>query len=291
MATKKPRKMPEGVKRTLAAKRKPKTTTAKRARKVAEKVLKDSQTETVTVRISNVIDSEAVAKALADPEGMARFERLVIDSIERNRGCDAPTFKDCKARFDNLANFGGLPHIPSKEELAAQADNDAVSRLANDMRHRLFEKREAGYGGWNDPTQCDARKLAERYLNKLFDGADLIDLANYNAFLHSLGAGYTLRTAVADRLKRIKTTADERADALRAQLADAQRELEATRAALRLSEANLSRAMGYIDRVTEGDPALTPTVERVEHVERRRGPNIDLGEPYRGSMSDFLSRR
>lgn len=72
------------------------------------------------------------------------------------------------------------------------------------------------------------------------------------------------------------------------------KELEAERGERLRLERNLSRAQGYIDRVTEGEPPLpgvrTELHERIGDIgvsrvsgPDRRGPQLELGEPYRRS--------
>ncbi|WVW77448.1 hypothetical protein Bhz59_00062 [Stenotrophomonas phage vB_SmaS_Bhz59] len=300
MANKKPtRKMPETVKKDLAKRRSakgvklgyehnvtirtPGVTTKAEAQRLAQAALKrELDPQTVNVRVVNTIDAAALQEHLNSPEG----ERRLIDYITRNAS-------------DVARELGAeaAPRIPSKEEVQADADDDAVENLENAMCARLAEKRAAGYSGWNDPTQCDARKLSRLYLDKLFGSADLVDLGNYTAFLFALNGNYALRTEVAERIKAIRTEARR----LQEQLAVANKELDHARDATRRAEANLARAMGYIDRVTEGEPPVAGAqyreerhrVGNLEHVQiegARRGPQLDLGSPY-ANHDDFMTRR
>ena len=283
MANKKPtRKMPETVKKDLAKRRSAKRAPYSRLNPPP----REPEQSKVQVRISNVIDAAALQEHLNSPEG----ERRLIDYITRNASAVA---RELGAE--------AAPRIPSKEEVQAQADDNAVENLENAMCARLAEKRAAGYSGWNDPTQCDARKLSRLYLDKLFGSADLVDLGNYTAFLFALNGNYALRTEVAERIKAIRTEATAEARRLQEQLAVANKELDHARDATRRAEANLARAMGYIDRVTEGEPPVAGAqyreerhrVGNLEHVQiegARRGPQLDLGSPY-ANHDDFMTRR
>ena len=124
MATKKPRKMSEGVKRTLAAKRKTKKTPGA-AKKVAEKVLKDSQTETVTVRISNVIDSEAVAKRGSHAVPLPSLHRIADDQRQARPRADGAHHADC-GQCQPTRQFHGVPCLKRNMNVCAQGKGPLV---------------------------------------------------------------------------------------------------------------------------------------------------------------------
>lgn len=268
MAKKPTRKMPADVKRTLSDRRTRKQT-ARRAQAVE---VMDESLETVHVRLPDYIDAERFKAHLESPEGSRALADFALGLFPMNAGAE-----------------------PSRDPVEV-ADNAAVDLLAEAMRERLAQKRAQGYGGWNDPTQCDARKLAQRFLSKLFGTADVEDLGNYIAFLHSFGYGgqFALREVVKDHLKALNASAS--ADA-----AVANKELEHARDVARRAEANLARAMGYIDRVTEAEPPVAGAqyreerhrVGNLEHVQiegARRGPQLDLGSPY-ANHDEFMTRR
>lgn len=275
MAKKPTRKMPADVKRTLSDRRTQKQT-ARRAQAVE---VMDESLETVHVRLPDYIDAERFKAHLESPEGSRALADFALGLFPMNAGAE-----------------------PSRDP-AEVADNAAVDLFAEAMRERLAQKRAQGYGGWNDPTQCDARKIARLFMDKLFGTADGEDLGNYLAFLHHFGHGgqYALREVVKDHVKALNASASADAARVREQLAVANKELEHARDVARRAEANLARAMGYIDRVTEGEPLVAGAqyreerhrVGNLEHVQiegARRGPQLDLGSPY-ANHDDFMTRR
>lgn len=183
--------------------------------------------------------------------------------------------------------------VEATRDPAEVADNAAVDLFADAMRERLALKRLQGYGGWNDATQCDARKIARLFMDKLFGTADGEDLGNYLAFLHHFGHGgqYALREVIKERIGAIRTEANARADALQKELTQVGEALEHARHVAARSEANLARALGYIDRVTEGEPRVAVDAPVRETQLTQRGPQLDQGEPYRTSADLLMGLR
>lgn len=162
------------------------------------------------------------------------------------------------------------------------ADNQALEDMCVAQHARLRLKRSQGYGGWNDSTRCDARKLAQHAVATLYGDADLVDVGNYMAFLNATAGGtYALRTVLKDRddaLVEGHVKARQAAEAVRKGTEEA---LNVLKQRLEASEANLQRALGYIDRVEDAETPL----ERIEHqrcgrveqtmaVPTRRGPRL-----------------
>lgn len=207
-------------------------------------------------------------------------------------------------------------------------DNQGVADFAEAMRRKLEKKREEGRGGWHDPDQCPLDALAVMLLDHLEKG-DPVDIGNFAMMLYNRGDGadgqpsvlgatfrqwldhqLKARDIVASNLQaaldkaagriaelegiagRLEGERNEARRALEKERELLRKELEAEREARRRAELNLSRAQGYIDRVTEGEPPLpgvrSEVHERVGQVgvsyvsgPDRRGPRLDLGEPYR----------
>lgn len=191
-----------------------------------------------------------------------------------------------------LANF--MTDLLKREDKAIVAgieDDAAVDAFANSIKGRLATKRTQGYGGWNDPTECDARKLANLFIAKLtHGGSNLTDLGAYLVFLNHYGpAGqYALGAVVKDHFEALNKLAQKSNSELATRNDLLQKELDYTRADLARTRDNLSRAMGYIDRVTDDDqPApvarLEPEVRCYAGepergvLQERRGPRLDQG--------------
>lgn len=192
-----------------------------------------------------------------------------------------------------LANF--MTDLLKREDKAIVAgieDDAAVDAFANSLKGRLATKRTQGYGGWNDPNECDARKLANLFIAKLtHGGSNITDLGAYLVFLNHYGptGQYALGAVVKDHFEALNKLAQKSNGELATRNDLLQKELDYTRADLARTRDNLSRAMGYIDRVTDDDPP-TPDVpafreERcaigdMSHVViqgERRGPRLNLG--------------
>lgn len=279
------RKMPADVKRTLGDRRTKKQEAKRRAKAPAPPAAPqplEVELDAIHVRLPDFINAEKLAERLNSPEGLAEFVAFLGNE--------------------------GIPFSLQAEaarDPAEVADNAAVDLFADAMRERLAQKRAQGYGGWNDATQCDARKIARLFMDKLFGTADGEDLGNYLAFLHHFGHGgqYALREVIKERIGAIRTDANARADQLQKELTATGAALEYARAAAARAEANLARAQGYIDRVTEAEPptsdvAYSEERDRIGHIEsvrirgpRPRGPQLDLGEPYRTSAADLMGVR
>ncbi|VWB69797.1 hypothetical protein BLA6863_03270 [Burkholderia lata] len=68
------------------------------------------------------------------------------------------------------------------------SDDLAVDRFSAVMKAKLAEKRAAGRGGWDDPTQCHVTTLA-RYLVEHVAKGDPVDVGNFAMMLHQRAAG------------------------------------------------------------------------------------------------------
>ena len=218
---------------------------------------------------------------------------------------------------------------------AGLVDETGVEDLAVAMKEKLAKKREEGRGGWYDNEKCPAERLALMLLDHLPKG-DPVDLANFAMFIHNRPDAKGILTEVFpvwlaqqqnDALQNAQAdTANARLERNRAleevkelnatvgrlegERNEARRQMEKAaemyakehahlQQRLRQSEQNLSRAMGYIDRVTEGEPSLG--IRREEHQRagevavsyvsgpEPRGPKLDLGEPYR-DRDDLIGR-
>lgn len=219
---------------------------------------------------------------------------------------------------------------------AALVDETGVEDLALAMKEKLGLKREEGRGGWYDNEKCPAERLALMLLDHLPKG-DPVDIANFAMFIHNRADAKGIITEVfpvwlaqqqnAALENALADTANARLERNRAQeevkeLKAAQGRLEGERNEARRqmekaaemyakelahlndrllqSEQNLSRALGYIDRVTEGEPPLG--LRREEHQRagevavsyvsgpEPRGPKLSLGEPYRDN-DQYIYRR
>lgn len=102
--------------------------------------------------------------------------------------------KDCAPQLlyatpENHALLSKLyPHIeferpPTQEDI----DNEAVDKLAQAMKNKLAKKREQGYHGWET---CKHGDLVQLLINHV-DKGDLIDVANFCAFLFARGEKLT----------------------------------------------------------------------------------------------------
>lgn len=65
-------------------------------------------------------------------------------------------------------------------------DDLAVDRFAAAMKAKLTEKREQGYGGWDDPEDCTIGWLSE-LLRKHVDKGDPVDVGNFAMMIHQRG--------------------------------------------------------------------------------------------------------
>lgn len=188
--------------------------------------------------------------------------------------------------------------VKKTDELEAQADEKGVSLLAEGMRRRLAEKRAEGRGGWHDPNRCDADVLASLFFGSLQKpDVNLVDLANFLMMLFVRGGESAFKEVRHDVIDSIQLGSEKTKNLLqhntslrneaqelhskvgaeRALKTAAEKECEKLRELIRelnqrLSnqEQNLSRALGYIDRVNEGSP-----VESTQgNVLTVRGPQI-----------------
>ena len=65
-------------------------------------------------------------------------------------------------------------------------DDLAVDRFAAEMKTKLAKKREQGYGGWDDPEQCDLEKLRYLLHSHVLRG-DPVDVGNFAMMLWNRG--------------------------------------------------------------------------------------------------------
>lgn len=205
---------------------------------------------------------------------------------------------------------------------AALVDETGVEDLARAMKEKLGLKREEGRDGWYDNEKCPAERLALMLLDHLPKG-DPVDIANFAMFIHNRPDAKGIITevfpvwlaqqqnaALADtanaRLERNR--AQEEVEELKAvqgrlegERNEARRQMEKAAEMyakelahlndrLRRSEQNLSRALGYIDRVTEDQPPrkldfwASLTTHPMSSNMPPRGPQLDLGESYRDDV-------
>lgn len=68
----------------------------------------------------------------------------------------------------NASMYTQIPH----------SDDTAVDVFSEKMKNKLKEKREQGYGGWDDPAQCSIEFLANCMFEHLEKG-DPVDIANF----------------------------------------------------------------------------------------------------------------
>lgn len=193
-------------------------------------------------------------------------------------------------------------------------DNCGVDNLAHEMRQRLAEKREKGYSGWHSQKECPPSRLATRFIAKVAKG-EYIDAANYLMMLfnrpdaHEAHIIKAFDEYVYDVHSRLdKALVDKSKLATEIELTkvankNLQEVLDATRRELEVTKANLSRALGYIDRVTEAEPpaanfqhereaSVGAVYERTVSGYPRRGPVLDHGIQYDSfhGGSDALKR-
>ncbi|AMP04301.1 hypothetical protein [Collimonas pratensis] len=79
---------------------------------------------------------------------------------------------------------------------AALLDDHAVDLFCKAMKDKLHVKRQQGFGGWHDISQCSGERLAELLLGAVAKG-DPVDVANFAMMLfcrhedhHALKAAY-----------------------------------------------------------------------------------------------------
>lgn len=128
--------------------------------------------------------------------------------------------------------------------------------------------------------------------------ADLANARLKNQQLEkSRASDYEKRAELEQQVARLEGERNEARRTLDKETERMRKEVEAAQARFRQSERNLQRALGYIDRVTEGEPPL-PGFRREQYesvgnistgyVEGAptRGPILENGEPYDYPSSD-----
>lgn len=183
-------------------------------------------------------------------------------------------------------------------------DNKAVLTFAGAMARKLQLKRSEGRGGWDDPAVCERQHLAKLLFYHLSKG-DTVDLGNFAMMLHQRGARpeevvqwfsewltsatgeHPSHRAVCAELGASRKRHDEEYERrIKAEVAldllkkAQEKELNAMRLKVEgaevrasLAERNLSRALGYIDRVNEAPQ--TSRVGNLEQVLTTRGPDLE----------------
>lgn len=68
-------------------------------------------------------------------------------------------------------------------------DDVAVDEFAAAMKLKLAEKREQGFGGWDDPTQCHIDYLIKLLIEQINERPvlDPVDIANLSMMIHQRG--------------------------------------------------------------------------------------------------------
>lgn len=79
-------------------------------------------------------------------------------------------------------------------------DDLAVDKLAQAMKEKLAQKREQGYGGWQEASEEHLNNLLQKHLAK----GDPVDIANFAMMLFN--NGYKTK---ADRLEKLQRFADD----------------------------------------------------------------------------------
>jgi hypothetical protein len=91
------------------------------------------------------------------------------------------------------------PCVPQSAEYETQADlqriddtqslhtdDIAVDRFAEAMKKKLSEKRDQGYGGWNDKDLCPDGRL-QKYLGAHLGKGDPVDIGNFAMMIWNRG--------------------------------------------------------------------------------------------------------
>ena len=75
---------------------------------------------------------------------------------------------------------------------SGHSDDIHVDGFAVAMKNKLAKKRAEGYGGWDNPQECDVKYLAKLLLEHL-KKPDMVDIANFAMMLHyRIGGGEAL---------------------------------------------------------------------------------------------------
>lgn len=77
--------------------------------------------------------------------------------------------------------------IAGEVDAAPHSDDIAVDRFALAMKAKLAAKRSEGYGGWDDPDQCDIDWLSHLLASHV-DKGDPVDIGNFAMMIHQRGA-------------------------------------------------------------------------------------------------------
>lgn len=231
-----------------------------------------------------------------------------------------------------------LKSIPTVgDATAAMVDDAGVEDLALAMKEKLSQKRNEGHDGWYDLEKCPPERLALLLLDHLPKG-DPVDLANFAMFIYHRQDAKDIITEIfpvwlnqqenqkleesraetanarlernlardqvsnlEQEVSRLKGECNEARRILEKETERMRKERDQLAARLAQAEQNLSRSLGYIDRVTEGEPPL-PTVRQETHYSvgdvgesyvtgsEPRGPKLDLGEPCREEPRDLFQR-
>lgn len=282
---KKVKKMSPQLKRELAAakKRKPavvaKRTLAPRKKAPALNIVSGEDAMTAAQR--------QLKEAMGSRSAGFNFHFSLPAGVTPDQFTSLFTAKDGGEAFsDAIRAAVAAQELREVERRGEVVDNGAVDLLADAMRTRLAEKRGQGYAGWNDPLQCDQRRLAEAFVNKVMDCGNPVDLANFLCFIYAgdlNGDGGRLIYQEVERRVGVLREADLKTIAnLQETVKRQTAEAGMLRAQLNHVGGDLERAKGYIDRVNEldvpapfqGEQSRVGDIERTEVRVGCRGPRF-----------------
>jgi hypothetical protein len=225
----------------------------------------------------------------------------------------------CDAAMPELIT--ALLHSRIGTDPESAPDNEAVVKLAIAMMAKLDKKRQQGYNGWNNPELCPPDRLPKMLISHLQKG-DVVDIANFCAMVYSRPDCRPLADVVREWLDQITPaspdlsqlerlaeelgSAKAQAESLGRAVSEKQREVESLREALKqaeertkaaalardVAEQQLTRALGYIDRVNEENGPTYVAAEPVAQIAPQRGPNTaDTPAERRQSADRMASTR
>ena len=80
--------------------------------------------------------------------------------------------------------------VPKLEDEIFHPDDRAVNRFAKQMKFKLWQARQKGRSGWDNPIECSTEYLAKLFVGHLqkYNDGNFLDLANLLMMLHERGA-------------------------------------------------------------------------------------------------------
>jgi hypothetical protein len=106
------------------------------------------------------------------------------DDIEPTAFIKRKQAEPCVPQSAEFARQTDLQRIDDTQRL--HTDDIAVDRFAEAMKKKLSEKRDQGYGGWNDKDLCPDGRL-QKYLGAHLGKGDPVDIGNFAMMIWNRG--------------------------------------------------------------------------------------------------------